>query len=142
MNTFLPYSSYKKSALVLDDRRLGKQRVETYQILKILLSLSNSNAWKNHPAVKMWKNHEGSLIEYGVAICEQWRKKEFKDSCLDKINDLRKYVKKNSYKKPEWLGQKDTHEAYRSNLLRKDPVFYKKFNWSCDNNLKYIWPKI
>jgi hypothetical protein len=33
VQTFLPYSDYATSARVLDYRRLGKQRVETKQIL-------------------------------------------------------------------------------------------------------------
>lgn len=37
MQTFLPYSSFKDSAAVLDNRRLGKQRVENLQIMQVLL---------------------------------------------------------------------------------------------------------
>lgn len=36
MQTFLPYPSGRKSARVLDQKRLGKQRVECLQILAIL----------------------------------------------------------------------------------------------------------
>lgn len=36
MQTFLPYPSFELSARVLDDKRLGKQRVECLQILKAL----------------------------------------------------------------------------------------------------------
>lgn len=36
MQTFLPYSNFSASARVLDDKRLGKQRVECLQILKAL----------------------------------------------------------------------------------------------------------
>ncbi|HMC68015.1 MAG TPA: pyrimidine dimer DNA glycosylase/endonuclease V, partial [Mycobacteriales bacterium] len=37
MQTFLPYSRFDASAAVLDDLRLGKQRVETLQILRALV---------------------------------------------------------------------------------------------------------
>ena len=37
MQTFLPYDNFKESLGVLDDKRLGKQRSETYHILNILL---------------------------------------------------------------------------------------------------------
>ena len=33
MQTFLPYSNFYKSAKVLDQKRLGKQRVEVLQLL-------------------------------------------------------------------------------------------------------------
>ena len=35
MQTFLPYSSFTESAKILDWRRLGKQRVEGMQIIKV-----------------------------------------------------------------------------------------------------------
>jgi len=53
MQTFLPQISFKESAECLDNRRLGKQRVEAMQIMKALLL--PEYGWKNHPAVKMWK---------------------------------------------------------------------------------------
>jgi len=52
MQTFLPYQNYSRCAEVLDNKRLGKQRVECLQILNALLDASKG--WKQHPAVKMW----------------------------------------------------------------------------------------
>jgi len=40
VNTFLPYADFVEVAQSLDDRRLGKQRVEAFQILK-----ANYVAW-------------------------------------------------------------------------------------------------
>jgi len=37
MQTFLPYASYAESAKALDNKRLGKQRVETLQVFQVLL---------------------------------------------------------------------------------------------------------
>ena len=36
MQTFLPYKSFEKSAKCLDYKRLGKQRIETWQIYSAL----------------------------------------------------------------------------------------------------------
>jgi hypothetical protein len=36
MQTFLPYSDITESMRVLDNKRLGKQRVETYQIISAI----------------------------------------------------------------------------------------------------------
>lgn len=52
MQTFLPYSDFRRTARVLDVRRLGKQRVETLQILRALTF--DDYGWRNHPAVTMW----------------------------------------------------------------------------------------
>lgn len=60
MQTFLPYSSFSKSASVLDNKRLGKQRVECLQILKALSD--PAYGWQNHPAVKMWKGYTDRLV--------------------------------------------------------------------------------
>ena len=62
MQTFLPYANYTKSAQVLDDKRLGKQRVEALQILKAIYL--DNYGWKQHPCVKMWKDYPESLMMY------------------------------------------------------------------------------
>jgi hypothetical protein len=36
MQTFMPYSDFEKTARCLDNKRLGKQRVEAWQILNTL----------------------------------------------------------------------------------------------------------
>ena len=66
VNTFLPWPDYNKTAKSLDDKRLGKQRVEALQILRANLGLTKG--WRNHPAAVMWRGHEGSLIEYIYAM--------------------------------------------------------------------------
>jgi hypothetical protein len=64
VQTFLPYPDFARSAAVLDDRRLGKQRVETLQILRALTR--PDYGWRHHPAVLMWKGHEVSLDAFAV----------------------------------------------------------------------------
>ena len=55
MQTFLPYESFEETAKCLDYRRLGKQRIEAYQIID-LLEQENAGIdisflpWGNHPA--------------------------------------------------------------------------------------------
>jgi len=47
MQTFLPYPDFKKSLQTLDYRRLGKQRVEAYQIIRILKAASQSKVYRD-----------------------------------------------------------------------------------------------
>jgi hypothetical protein len=47
MQTFLPYPNFKKSLQILDYRRLGKQRVEAYQIIRILKAASQSKVYRD-----------------------------------------------------------------------------------------------
>ena len=63
MQTFLPHRDFAKTAKHLDRKRLIKQSVENLQILKSLAGLyGETGAWRNHPAVKMWKGHEDFLL--------------------------------------------------------------------------------
>jgi len=141
MQTFLPYPSFIESAKSLDNKRLGKQRVEAYQILNTLFKGPVTNgkktAWYNHPAVQMWRGYEQSLAEYGYVICKEWRNRGFKDSLMDKFDSVRPPHEAPS---PKWLGDSKFHSSHRSNLLRKSMENYTKFNWSETDSLPYFWP--
>ena len=139
MQTFLPWPDFGRSANCLDRLRLGKQRVETLQILKTLATDHGSGAWANHPAVRMWKGHELVLIQYGQAICGQWTDRGYQDSCAEKISKYKSWFKNRT--SPKWLGNDDFHLAHRSNLLRKFPQHYTQFfEPGLKPDLSYIWP--
>jgi len=138
MQTFLPYSDFKQSAKVLDMRRLGKQRVEGYQILCCLLEIS-STRWKNHPAVKMWKGYEGALASYVCIVCTEWIERGYKDTVRQKVCDIVTQHKLSDIRKPSWLGHASFHRAHQSNLMRKLPEHYSKHFFIVDT-LPYIWP--
>lgn len=139
MQTFLPYADFDKSAACLDTKRLGKQRVETKQILNALLG--KSKGWVNHPATKMWRGHEIALAVYGIAICEEWRKRGYKDSLLPFFEAfLEEEGDKRTKRPPSWLGRQDVHASHRANLMRKDPDFYVFCGWKDDSTLPYVWP--
>ena len=136
MQTFLPYASFTESARVLDYRRLGKQRVEAYQIL---LTLKNDRkGWSNHPAVLMWKGYEHALVAYTISMCREWLSRGYKDTILTKCSDLLEPVATPTL--PGWLGNPTLHASHRSNLLRKDQTFYGKYQWTESSNLPYYWP--
>lgn len=137
MQTFLPYKEFDKSAKVLDYRRLGKQRVECYQILQTLRG--ESSGWANHPAVKMWVGFEAALAEYSLAICAEWVSRGYRDSCAEKIKAFG-YEKPTKY--PPWIGDEEFHTSHKSNLLRKDNEFYGKYGWDIPADLPYVWPQI
>jgi hypothetical protein len=140
MQTFLPYADYAKSARVLDNKRLGKQRSECLQILRALTL--PKYGWKNHTATRMWRGHEQSLAQYSVAICDEWIARGYKDTCRQKIIDqIGNFLPDQSISiAPSWLGNEEIHASHRSNLLRKAPEWYSQFNWSEPNDLEYVWP--
>jgi len=148
MQTFLPYRDFEKSAKCLDYRRLGKQRVEAKQILNVLLGRTNKKGWRNHPCVTMWRDYELALQEYYNMILKEWIRRgyknnmEFEYTSYYKHGILRVYQEPYTnpyYCKPEWLN-KTFCASHRSNLLRKDPEWYGRFEWEEPNNLPYIWP--
>ena len=147
MQTFLPYANFTDSANCLDNKRLGKQRVECLQILRTLVG--QSNGWANHPAVKMWQGYETALTNYAIAVCNEWTNRGFKDTCKGKIIDLwisfrsamsSLGVRLANETNPPWLGESAFHESHQSNLLRKDPKWYGRFGWEVSNDLPYYWP--
>ncbi len=136
MQTFVPYPTFIESAKVLDYRRLGKQRVETLQILNSLTGVGRAG-WKNHPAVKMWAGHENGLCAYGVTICEIWQAMGYKDTVLDKLSVI---CAPDLSDLPEWWGDERIHSSHRANLLRKMPDHYEQYGWTEDPNMPYYWP--
>lgn len=134
MQTFLPYPSFTESAYCLDYRRLGKQRVEAYQIYRTLTGAGKG--WENHPATRMWRGHELALAAYFNAIKREWVRRGYKNTMLDLfVPDI-----PFAYELPNWFGNKEFHASHRSNLLRKDPVWYSQFDWKEPDNLPYVWP--
>ena len=114
MQTFIPYEDFFLSLDCLDNKRLGKQRVEAFQIINILSGKQKTNAWKNHPAVLMWKDNLDALKCYYNYACELWQLKGFNNIKL-------KYIPYDIYfDYPFWFGNKKLHSSHRSNLLRKN----------------------
>jgi len=137
MQTFVPHTSLELSAQVLDYRRLGKQRVETLQILNAMgAPAAGRKGWTSHPATKMWSANRGALITYGVAICDEWIARGYRDTCRDKILAHGKP----SDDMPWWWGDERVHSSHRANLLRKDFEYYSKFGWTEDPEMAYFWP--
>lgn len=131
MQTFLPYPSFMESAKCLDNKRLGKQRVEARQILNALIY---GGGWRNHPAVLMWKGYEVALSHYMDTCIEEWMRRGF--------NNTMKLTQApiSAIKVPKWFRVEKFHASHRSNLLRKDYKFYSQYNWLEPANLPYFWP--
>jgi len=132
MQTFLPYPDFKASAEALDYKRLGKQRVETLQILNALNG--KPSGWANHPAVRMWRGFEEALSNYGYCMVQEWVKRGYKNSM--------EFAFTANPKMPPWMGNENFHASHRSNLLRKDPIFYGQYGWVENADLPYLWPGV
>lgn len=137
MQTFLPYEDFKETARVLDYRRLGKQRVEAWQILRAMNGLTRG--WTNHPATKMWEGFESALCQYGIDICDEWVRRGYKDTMTVRFQDHLRTIDEPTVM-PPWLGYDKFHESHQSNLIRKDEIFYGHLFPGVPNDLEYVWP--
>lgn len=148
MQTFLPYADFRATAGVLDDRRLGKQRVEALQILRALTR--ETYGWKRHPAVLMWTGAESGLVTYGLEICAEWVRRGRPDTCAATIRadaGLAAVVVAETEADaaalgalPWWLGDERLHGSHRAALLRKEPSWYAGRFPDADADEPYWWP--
>ena len=132
MQTFLPYKDFVESARCLDDRRLGKQRVEAMQLHNILTNRTTKKGWKSHPALKMWKGYAPALAHYMNVCIDEWVARG-KNNTMEKRDDSNLVL-------PPWLDDTRIHISHRSNLLRKDLQFYSQYNWGVSSDMEYYWP--
>jgi len=132
MQTFVTGTNlYTRSTL--DTKRVLNQINEATVIYKALTGLTQ--AWINHPAVKMWAGYEDALLEYRQdmmleAILRgyeyQWQSLPFKPFA-DKIY-------------PPWYDKEEVHVMYKGLLLFKNLEHYSKYYFvepveKCDFNL-------
>ncbi|GAB2470193.1 MSMEG_6728 family protein [Jatrophihabitans fulvus] len=137
VQTFLPVADFAKSARILDDARLGKQRVEAFQIIRTIDGVTRG--WRNHPAARMWRGYEPALIEYALATCDEWDRRGHADSVRVKLEAHAREPGRHVFL-PDWFGDDKLHASHRSNLLRKNPEFYGKYGWTDPSDLPYHWP--
>jgi len=137
MQTFLPFANFTNSARVLDTQRLGKQRVENLQILSALIF--PSYGWQAHPAVNIWRGHGQALLDYHEAICAEWTRRGYKDTCLTKFKALLAGRTFLSDKLPSIIGHEPFHASHRAALLHKNFKHYSTFGWTEIPQLNYVW---
>ena len=166
MQTFLPYPSFAESASVLDRARLGKQRVENLQILQVLtgnrlvsslrvggraiplpadqwhLEIRTAKGWSHHPAVRMWNGHLQALLSYQDAICAEWTRRGYRDTCAEKSAFLvtASGLSPGPVRLPAWCGSERFHAAHRGTLLAKDPDCYGHFGLADSPDPDGLWP--
>ncbi|HET6259363.1 MSMEG_6728 family protein [Pseudonocardia sp.] len=148
MQTFLPYPDFAASAAVLDNLRLGKQRVEAMQVLRAVTRATYG--WKRHPAVRMWAGYPEGVAAYGLVICAEWVGRGRADTCAATIGtDLAEHGLPPPRTQaelaalsllPKWIGDERVHRSHRSALVRKDPEFYGPLFSDADPEAGYFWP--
>jgi hypothetical protein len=143
MQTFVPLESFTESARVLDLKRLGKQVIEAGQIARALAD--PEYGWQSHPATRMWRGHMIALLDYTVAVGDEWERRRGKPhgalaNLWTWIGDRAIQLDELDSDLPAWWGDAAVHSSHRANLLRKDPEHYGVFGWTEDPEEGYVWP--
>ena len=131
MQTFLPYPDFVVSLRILDYRRLGKQRVEAFQLIRAISG--GGSGWSHHPAATMWRGYVNALKQYHNIAIDEWVIRGYR-------NNMPKKSIHGKIVYPLWLGDEAFHASHRSNLLRKDRDYYGSFGWTEPDDLPYVWP--
>ena len=138
MQIFLPYSDMLKSLSCLDNKRLGKQRVETYQIISAItkrpkLDGTPYKGWLNHPCTIMWKNYLPALKLYFNYSIYLWVNRGFNNTMKPEIISNQDVII------PPFIGNERFHSSHRANVLKKDQSFYSNYGWSENPQDPYVW---
>lgn len=115
MQVFVPYPSPIDVAKCLDPKRLRKQIIECDQILKAIRG--ESEAWKNHPVVKMYRPYFSFLAAYSDTL---WT---FEQGCRDWSDGVSKIA--DSYR-PPFLTDSFC-DQHKRRLYTKAPELYPQF---------------
>lgn len=153
MQTFFPFINLVDNAKVLDNKRLNKQILEGYQILKVLSGASPTGGWRNHPAVLMWKGHEYSLRTYVRTMVTEANIRGIKtENNVNNLNQLEeRYGEDWGTSMPKWFRTEEVKRVnvtHRARLYVKDPIYYEEFreyvdsplNLPCCKTCSYYWP--
>ncbi len=142
VNTFVPWADVQACAKALDYKRLGKQRVEAWQLWRILMGKGKLmpdgtegppiKGWVNHPAALMWKGHTCFLAKYMNAMIDEWVARGYR-------NTMKKIAHCSNPRPPPWWGWEPMHLSHQAALNRKNPEYYH-FEVGRWGDWGYIWP--
>jgi hypothetical protein len=147
VQTFLPYPDFVESARVLDQARLGKQRVEALQVLRAVTL--PGYGWQSHPAIAMWRGHRTALTAYALAITDEWIAQGHSDTVRPQVLEFAPALGDSAHASasalvaadlPSWLGDDAVHRSHRSKLVQKEPEWYRGRFPGVPDDLDYVWP--
>lgn len=125
MQVFVPYRTPMECAAQLDPRRRNKQIIECRQILAAIRG--KSNAWRNHPCVKMYRNHTKWLENYMSCLeCYALFISSNEEDSEDLFFQAVDYSHGAKLLTPDFLTEEFCIQ-HRRRLYTKDNQFYKHY---------------
>ncbi|CAH6418213.1 Hypothetical protein HVR_LOCUS80 [uncultured virus] len=147
MMTFIVIGDFILNAQLLDDQRLGKQRVEARQIINAIqnggkriidpstgMNRAVLGGWVNHPIVIAWRPFVTALKYYTNCIIMEWVRR-------GNNNTIPLFELPSLIMMPWWVKWDRLHQSHRAMLYRKNPFYYyNKFTIDPEYLLHgYIW---
>ena len=120
----------KMQYLMRSYKRLGKQRVEAYQLWRALMGMTKG--WVHHPATLMWKGHTCFLAKYCNTMIIEWQARGYK-------NNMALLPTCQNPRPPWWWGWEPVIKSHQASLNRKMPDFYH-FEVGPWKEWGYVWP--
>lgn len=141
MQVFLPFKSPLETAKCLDKRRLHKQIVECYQIMKAIKG--ESQAWKNHPICKMYKDNLKFLEAYTKTLELYKELSNFLQTNIQSDLNLQDRAERMNKEALSLLPSFITEEycdIMKRRLYTKNNNYYSQFAelGECDYNLYFV----
>lgn len=127
MQIFLPFKNVLEVAKCLDRRRLHKQIVECKQIIKAIKG--ETEAWKNHPIVKMYSKDLAFVQAYlDVLECYFYTTSKINEEVTEEqIERLNRYNTIANSWIPSFITQ-EYLDTMKGRLFIKDPIHYIQFS--------------
>lgn len=130
VNTFVVSADLEACAKALDYRRLGKQRVEAYQLWRALMGMTKG--WTRHPATLMWAGHTCFLAKYCNTMILEWQARGYR-------NNMALLPTCRNPRPPWWWGWEPVIKSHQASLNRKMPEYYH-FDVGPWKEWGYVWP--
>lgn len=156
--TWLPYADFAQSAACLEPIMLNRQKEDALIVLQVCLDCyvgdrkKKTNAWVNHPCVRMWKPWPYALAVYGLYMCKEWQDRGLREFTASNrkvvarkpAEGFLQLIEDNKWdgppEIPPWLGNEALHSSHRAALLKKNPGWYGQFNWTEKPYVDLEWP--
>lgn len=155
MITFLPSPSFRESAGLLDNKRLGNQRVEARMILRWLRDPQRYARQQAAGYTAMWRGFERALGLYYNEVCAEFARRGGRNVECTPEDDGWIFREggvaggaagedadaSRPPPMPPWLGDERLHASHRAALLAKDLQWYGQHGWGEEPRVEYLWPR-
>jgi hypothetical protein len=134
----LPYADFTESAAVYSPTTKIEAVDSAEYIINILHQHYPNFVVNSHwdmPGIQAWKGHEMSLCNFALMMCEQLgdtSKMPFFEEQLHAATD-------GSMDPPGWMKIQEINISHRSELIRCNPYYYKKYWPECPVDIPLIW---